>query len=429
MLMAILRDIFLVLSLAAFGLCSLPASGDEAVLPAPTGPFAVGQVTYYWTDTARPEPLSPQKGAHREVKVTVWYPAEAPAGAEMAPYFPQFAAIEKCVGEKDMKALLGASYSRVKSGRFRTHSVENARIAPGHKAFLVLVFSPGFGEYSLTYTAVLEDLASHGYVVAAVDHPYDTSCVVFPDGRTIPFAQAQFDAAAKKPEGVVNYQIAQIPIRAADMRFVLDQLIRYDKTPGLGAPFAGRLDLRRIGAFGHSVGGMGAARLCQIDPRVRAGMNQDADYDGIPFIVYTPGETIPAPFLFFASDHSLYISPHIPPPTEAELANMKLTREQYDALVQKYQKNQDDSLARMPGGSYRVSVETPGFTHRSFMDLPLLKAGDDPAATERNLRNLEIVIAYTRAFFDRTLKGIQPTLLDLPADDSYVRVDCFHPPH
>jgi predicted dienelactone hydrolase len=361
--------------------------------------------------------------------VTVWYPAEAPAGAETVLYLPRFAAIEKCIGEKDMKDLLGISYARVKAGRIRTHSVENARIVSGHKTFPVLVFSPGFGEYSLTYTAVLEDLVSHGYVVAAIDHPYDTSCVVFPDGRAIPFAQAQFDATAKKPEGVVNYQIAQIPIRAADMHFVIDQLIRYDRTPELGAPFAGHLDLQRIGVFGHSVGGMGAARLCQIDPRVRAGMNQDADYDGIPFIVYTPGETIRTPFLFFASDHSLYVSPHIPPPTEAELASMKLTRGQYDALVQKYQKNQDDALARMPGGSYRVSVETPGFTHRSFMDLPLLKVCDDPAAAERNLRNLEIVIAYTRAFFDKTLKGIRPTMLDLPTDDPDVRVDRFHPPN
>jgi hypothetical protein len=94
------------------------------------------------------------------------------------------------------------------------------------------------------------------------------------------------------------------------------------------------------------------------------------------------------------------------------LAREKLTRAQYDALVHQYPRNQDDALAGMPAGSYRVSAEMPGFNHRSFMDTNLLAASDDPAAVERNLYNLQIVREYTRAFFDKYLKGKNDTLLD-----------------
>ncbi len=95
----------------------------------------------------------------------------------------------------------------------------------------MLVFSPGFGETSLTYAAVLEDLASHGYVVFAVDHPHDAFCVVFPDGRAVPFDQAQWDAAIKRPGGAVAYQVAQVSIRAADMRYVIDRIMDLARAP------------------------------------------------------------------------------------------------------------------------------------------------------------------------------------------------------
>src|SRR5215472_7504393 len=88
-------------------LLSRRALDTEITLPAPTGPFAVGRIAYHWTDSSRPEPLSAQKGARREVMVYVWYPAEVGANAQTAPYLPNFSRIEKAVGEADMKTLLG----------------------------------------------------------------------------------------------------------------------------------------------------------------------------------------------------------------------------------------------------------------------------------------------------------------------------------
>ena len=65
----------------------------------------------------------------------------------------------------------------------KVHAIDNAKVSAAAKNFPLLVFSPGFDESSLTYASTLEDLASHGYVIAAIDHPYDATCVTLPDGR------------------------------------------------------------------------------------------------------------------------------------------------------------------------------------------------------------------------------------------------------
>jgi pimeloyl-ACP methyl ester carboxylesterase len=399
------------------------ATGDEIALPPPTGPSAVGRTVYHWIDSSRLEALSDQKSAHRELLVYIWYPAEPQANTEKAAYLPHFELIEATVGETELKKDLGGAYTAVKAGSLRSHSIENAKISSARKQYPLLIFSHGFGETSLMYAGLLEDLASHGYVVAAIEHPYDASCVVFPDGRSVPFARERWASAKQKPDGAVAYQIEQIPIRAADIGFVLRQLITLDKTARLGEPLAGHLDFDRIGVLGHSLGGMAAVRACEKGARFRACMNQDSDYKGVPFIPSAPGVTIKQPFLFFASG-----SKHQPAPTEEQLARMKLTRAQYDSLVREYHKNQDEALAALKGGAYRVSVETEGFNHRSFIDTNLWLADDKAPTMSNRLKNLEIVRTYTRAFFDKYLKGTKNTVLDNgPAadPDSRIRVDRF----
>jgi len=384
--------------------CGL-ALGANVDLPAPTGPHQVGLVAYHWTDPSRPEPFSDKKSEQREVMVYVWYPAEVQPDAPRVKYLPDFAAIEKCAGEAEMKGLLGASYLTVKAGKLLTHSVKDVKMSSDQKQYPVLLFSPGFGELCLTYSAVLEDLASHGYVVVAIDRPYDATCVLFPDGRSIAFAQERWDKAKKETDTMMSYYGSRIETWVADTRFVLNRLERFDR-----APLAGRLDFERVGVFGHSVGGMTAARMCELDARVRAVMNQDSDYQGKPFMPGSSAKNIKQPFLFFASRHSFF--QRVPAPTDKALAAQKLTREESDKLVAQFNKNQEEALTAMPGGSYRVAVVAPSLNHRSFIDAALLKAQDDPKAVTENVRNLKIVRTYTRAFFDKHLKDMKNTPLD-----------------
>jgi predicted dienelactone hydrolase len=224
----------------------------------------------------------------------------------------------------------------------------------------------------------------------------------------------------------VGYQLAQIPARTADIHFVIDKLFL---SGGRGAPlFARRLDLARLGVFGHSLGGMAAAQACLADSRIHACMNQDADFQGRPYADTSVQISLRQPFLFFVTPHSLYMGRRTVPPTDESLASQKLTRVQYDSIVHQYQKNQDNALTGVAGGSYRVNAEAPDFTHRSFMDFRLLNAAGDPAALARHERYLTIVRAYTRAFFDKYLKGRSDSLLDGSAViDSAVTVDRFQP--
>ena len=126
----------------------------------------------------------------------------------------------------------------------------------------VVLFSPGFGVERELYTGLVEDLASHGYVVVAIDHPHDAGIVEFPDGHVvIPASQMDITRA--------------LTVRVADTRFVLTELARLARS----GVFAGRLDLGRIGMFGHSLGGAAAASTMLVDRRLRAG----ADLDGLLF--------------------------------------------------------------------------------------------------------------------------------------------------
>jgi hypothetical protein len=403
---------------------NLSNSAAFVALPFPAGPFAVGRSSYDWIDSARTETFSTGRKVKRELLVYVWYPATPQRNAETSLYIPYFARIDSVLGENEMKGQFGNAYEFIKRGRLLTQAVDNAPVAKSSNAFPVLIFSHGFGETGLTYTAMLEDLASHGYVVFAVEHPYVAYCVAFPDGRVIPFAQAKWDSAKSAPNGAVDYQLAQIPTGADDIVFTINKVVQLARKPD--SAFYGCLDTLKIGAFGHSLGGMVAARACQLDSRIRAGMNQDADYQGLPFVRYPSGQSIMQPFMFMVTHHSLYVSKYVVPPTDEQLTNWKMTRVAYDSLMNRWQKNQDESLAAMRGGSYRVRFESDSFVHRSFIDTYLFNDIEDQAVAENNKQNLILAIAYTRAFFDKELNGIQNTILEeTPPDSSRVFIDQF----
>lgn len=401
-------------------------------LPLPTGPFGVGRVTYDWIDGSRPEPLSQKAGARREVMVYVWYPtARAGQASNFAPYFPDFVAAKGTINDQDFKDMLRPADEEIrKSGLPHTRTMEANGMTKDSKRYPVLVFSHGWGLQSALYSAELEDLASHGYVVAAVDHPYDATVTLFADGRVAKFARDNFDAAAKKSRGYIDYAYERVEVMATDMRFVIDELSRYDRTPSLRAPFAGHLDLSRIGVFGHSIGGMAAARACQIDSRIRACSDQDSTDDlGSPFPVSTPGSIPKQPLLLFIASSSDIFSQEAMHPSEESLSKQKLSRSKYDEIIQKQQKKQKEILEEIASGSYRIMLfDLPGFTHRSFSDLPLLAADNDQGKWEEAVRNFQIAQSYTRGFFDKFLKSDPNTELDGKSPtDHRVRVDRFGP--
>ncbi len=400
------------------------AQQGGAQLPAPSGVFQVGRTSLHWVDPSRTDPFARRLATRREVMVYVWYPTDRGVTGRRAPYVPHVDAIAHALGDSLMRDEFGAALPRVLAGDVDSYALDWPPLARARPRYPVLVFSPGFGETSLTYAAQLTDLASHGFVVFAIEHPSDAFAVWLPDGRVVPFAASSWDSARQRPTGAVAYQLAQVPVRADDMRFVLDRVTGLDARPAPRNPFAHRLDLGRVGAFGHSLGGVAAADACRVDARIRACANEDADDEGRPFAGGPAAHLIKQPFLFFASGHSIYVSARTPPPTAQALDRMKLTRAQYDSITALYQHNQDEALARMPGGAERVMAEAATFTHRTFIDLKLLQAADTSAREEQR-HDLDLVRAYLRAFFDRTLADTADSGGPPPPTDSIITVEHF----
>src|SRR5262249_35277934 len=152
---------------------------------------------------------------------------------------------------------------------------------------------------------------------------------------------------------------------ADDIRFALNELGRQNRIASSQLPFAGRLDLARVGAFGHSAGGQAAAHACQVDRRLRACLNQDGLTSYAPFYLDARGWGMDQPFLLMAR------APRKDPPTAQELAAMKMTRLQAEEIVARLKARQESILRSTGKGSYHVMLAPDRTTHMDFSDLPV----------------------------------------------------------
>ncbi|SNY43046.1 alpha/beta hydrolase family protein [Paractinoplanes atraurantiacus] len=245
--------------------------------PEPSGPSAVGTTVMQWTDPARAEPATPDPADRRTVVAQLWYPAQSvTADTPRAQYLGRTRREADTVAGAEA-AYLGAP-AFLLDGPTRAHSHAAFDATPAAGRFPVVLFSPGLGGVRTQNTAWAEDLASRGYVVAAVDHPYDSAAVVLADGRTV---RTKVAATADAGEDA-RRRTGWIDVRAADLRFVLTQLGRLDKgdlAERSGTDLTGRLDTARAAATGHSIGGAAAMRAAERDPRFTAVINLDGGPD------------------------------------------------------------------------------------------------------------------------------------------------------
>ena len=283
----------------------------------------------------------------------------------------------------------------------------------------VLIFSPGGGMPREVYAAQFEDLASHGYVVAAISHPYDAIVTIFPDGRQIGYSDKRWPVTPSV-EGEAN--LNQLEWHANDIRFVLDELTRANLTNGSVLPFAGHLDLSRVGAFGHSFGGMAAAHACQLDRRFKACLNEDGVVAKRPLFLDAHGWAMDQAFMLILHD------PPTRPLTDEQVAQTKMPRQDIEALVKRLVADQEAALRNTGRGSHRVRLRSEKVSHMDFSDLPLLGAHDRSEA-ERRAAILATVRSYVLAFFDQYLRGLNSELLieTAPTNEFVDTIETFQP--
>ncbi|MET8625958.1 acetylhydrolase [Kitasatospora sp. NPDC004669] len=258
--------------------------------------------------------------------------------------------------------------------------------APVHRSdhrLPVVVYAHGAHSHRGDHTIIVQELASHGYVVVTVDLPHD-AFTQFPDGPAVtPSRDPQVDTGVR----------AYIP----DFRFVLDCVedLAAGRNPDadrreLPEGLLGALDPQRIGMFGWSKGGSVTAQTTVVDPRVRAGLSLDGPM--IPTIT----TDLDRPFLMMTA-----VWPRTPG-SDAETFWTHLR-------------------------GWRRTVQAEGAVHNSYGDDMTLipQAGKLLGMSEQQIqqqvgtldpgRGILIQQAYPLAFFDLHLRHRRGHLLDGPS--------------
>ncbi len=336
--------------------------GSTPYLPRPTGSQAVGTRSLHLTDDSRPDPWASGASA-RELMVSLWYPTASTSGRRAQYMTPT----ESELLLKD-GGITGVPLDVLSTTR--TNAFANARPAGPVHGLPLVVLSPGFSKPRTTLATLAEDLASHGYMVAAIDHTYESVATTFPDGRVATCA------ACEVPHDEVFWQ-----------RLVKGQVL--DELTGAHAKWDGArlIDPSRIAMAGHSVGGASTVTSMPADPRIRAGIDIDGTTE-----VPIPDSGLSRPFLFLGRQ-----AQYSPGSGGGAVATW------------------ERDWQRLTG--WKRWLVVAGAEHASFTDVGLLaeQVGIDIGAELPAASGSEITRRYTRAFLELHLRHRPQPLLDKPS--------------
>ncbi|KJS57346.1 acetylhydrolase [Streptomyces rubellomurinus subsp. indigoferus] len=347
-------------------------------LPAPTGPYPVGTVELHLVDTTRPDPVA-GPGKHRELMASVWYPAREVErdAAERYPVAPWVPAGTMAALMASLGVPAGLVEAPLTAGRRGAPVRRSGRPRP------VVLYSHGAHSYRADHTVIVQELASHGYVVVTLDHTYD-AVTEFPDGRVL------------TPLHDRNHQMGPADF-ADDIRYLLDRI--EELAAGHNPDADGRplpeglseaIDPRRIGMFGWSKGGTATARLMLADRRVLAGLSLDGPM--LPDIT----DDLDRPFMLMTAVNTPAASPSVA-----------------------------GFWSHLRG--WRLAVQAEGAAHPSYGDTQVLvpQLAKVVGMSDEDLRDwtgtldparaVRIQQAYPLAFFDLHLRHRRGHLLDGPS--------------
>jgi len=366
---------FLLLTVAIALPILLPIPGFSGT----PGPFKVGTFSMELTDNARRELYSGNPSDPRRIMVQFWYPADPRPEDRLAPWMDH----PEVIGPA-MATYLGLPSFFLDHLKYvRSSAFLDAPVDRSNAPYPVLLFSHGWNGFRAQNTNLALHLASHGYIVIAIDHTFGNIAMVFPDGSVV------YNNPQALPEGLPDDQYLPIANRLAeqwsgDMAFVLDTLQGMDQAD-IAHGMGNTMNLDKVGVFGHSMGGGSTVEFCARDARCKAGLGLDAYMLPVADSILAAG--VRQPFLFMFSE------------TWPTKQNWTL----FDKLA---------------AHSQHVSVLTiKGTSHYDYSDLPMLT----PLATLMGLKGplsgsrvMQITSDYPLAFFDSQFYSKPTHLLDGP---------------
>ena len=345
------------------------------VIPAPDGPYKVGTKFYELTNSSRKELYSGRDEARR-FQIQVWYPAEPSPSDKRAGWMNHADIFARSLARDELHL---PSFFLDHLALVKLPAYKDAKVAASSEGYPVILFSHGWNGFNAQNTSQALQLASHGFVVVTVQHPYGAVVTVFNDGtiaKNNPAAlpmdtpDAEYDLAADK---LVNQW-------SGDLAYALDFMTQQNSDSS--SPYFNKLNLERVGAYGHSTGGGAAIQFCGTDPRCKALLGQDPFMRPVSTEVLENGVTQPAFFMFSQAWAD-----------EVDSLNNRQFRPFY-------------------GNSKKAmgAISIDGTTHYDFSDLPLLS----PLAPQLGLKGpingkrvTTIVNDYLLSFFEPTLHGME----------------------
>jgi predicted dienelactone hydrolase len=355
--------VFLGLLVAALLAYTFPV----VTLPQAGGPYAVGTISFSLRDEARLEAYSAAPDDVREVMVQIWYPAAPGPDDEQAVYLDRLEVAAPALAERlGLPAFLFGHINLIETGVY-----QDALPARDGGPYPLLIFSHGLRGLRVQNTVLLRELASHGYVVASMDHTYGNILTVFPDGRAV-----FYDGDRVFPEGetTVTSGSRLVDTWADDVRFLLQEAAAWNESEHM---LAGMMDLSKIGVLGHSTGAAAAIEVCATAAACGAVVALDGWIGPVDDNIVSAG--LEAPLLFLRA------------PDWLGEENVTRGTELYGN-----------------SGERAHLVTIPGTNHFDYTDIPLF----GPFVSTLGLsgeNEPELVLAtindYTRAFFDWHLKG------------------------
>lgn len=297
-------------------------------LIAPQGKYSLGTRIFRWVDVDRAELITTYPHDKRNVVVQAWYPTEEKAKGNHSDYLDGMDNLPEKIGI--LPRWIFNHYDQID-----TYGLLNAPILRSQQKWPVVIFLTGNGASRAFYTSFITALASHGYVVLAIDHPYEAMITQLADGQIVTTIEKHL---SDDPD-LLKFMKARLDVRVADVAFVLNQI---ESVRGYSVSFLSSLDQNRIVVIGHSLGGATAAVAMASDSRIKAAVNVDGTMYG-----ELPESNGPKPFLLIESKK-----------------NDSIKFERYE--------NGNQQFFRHFGGGYRFEIMKAD--HYSFTDAPLLLA-------------------------------------------------------
>ena len=260
-------------------------------LPKPTGLNPVGTKVFNWEDKTRKEWFTERKDDYRKIVAQIWYPSDL-VGESPMPYLDYAGERIGPISEQvELPKFLIRHIQDVKSNSF-----SNSPIKKSDKPYPLIIFSHGLGGMRMQNTIQMEELASQGFIILAVDHAYDANITIFSNGNTADY-RAKMRSQVQKEE-FWAVRLPQIKTRMADLIYIMDNLERLQTR---GDSFWKKLDLSRVGVMGHSFGGATAVGVSILDNRFSACVALDGWFEPIEEHILQRGLDIP--FLYIGRPH------------------------------------------------------------------------------------------------------------------------------